>query len=88
MKRVTSISPSGEFSREFLSVAAAVLELQPMNSETRPSLYSIDEVEDLVKTIFPSPSEVFTKNFFRKPLFPIATLHETVFLYGYKGIAA
>ena len=43
-----------------------------------------EEVEELIKSLPPSPADILNNRFFRAPLFALVTLHNVVEFYGCK----
>ena len=68
-----------------ISIVAATkttLELYPLEDSGRPPP---EDVEALMKSLLPSPAQIFTEEFLRSPLFPVVLLSDIASFYGCAG---
>jgi len=54
----------------------------PQSATSPPSMPSPERVLSLIQNLLPPPSEIFTSEFFKLPLFPVAILYDIAEFYG------
>ena len=83
-KRVELVKVSDAVSTALVDMAKTTLEMFPVTATSTVATLSSawDDVESFMKSISPSPSEIFTEDFFKNPLFPVVALHDIAALYG------
>ena len=84
-KRMEIVKVSDDMSKSLIGVAKTTIEMFPVTATapaTTVSMPSWDDAEAFMKSLAPSPSEVFTEDFFKRPLFPVVTLHDVAKFYG------
>lgn len=78
-----TVKLSDDLSKALLNVCETTLSMFPLSAEGTVSTPTWDEVQSLMNSLLPSPSELYTEDFFKKPLFPVVTLHDISVFYGY-----
>ena len=85
-KRVNNVTLPDGLQKDLVSVAKAALDIHPITSpaSAAAAMSEAEEVEELIKSLLPSPADIRTNGFFRAPLFALVTLHNVVEFYGCK----
>ena len=82
LKRAKAVRLTGEIAISLISAAKTTLELYPMDSSESSPRPPAEEVEAFMRTLLPSPAEIFTEQFIRSPLFPVVLLGDVANFYG------
>lgn len=83
LKRIEIVKVSDPIFKALVVVAKETLHMFPVaGPNASSSLPNWNEVEFFMRSLSPSPSEVYTEEFFKKPLFTVVTLCDVSKLYG------
>ena len=84
-KRVNNVTLPDGLQKDLVSVAKAALDMHPITSpaSAAAAMPDAEEVEELIKSLLPSPAHILTNGFFRAPLLALVTRHFVGF-YGCK----
>eukprot|EP00172_Hildenbrandia_rubra_P000740 Plantae.Rhodophyta-Hildenbrandia_rubra.ctg14051.p1 GENE.Plantae.Rhodophyta-Hildenbrandia_rubra.ctg14051~~Plantae.Rhodophyta-Hildenbrandia_rubra.ctg14051.p1 ORF type:complete len:269 (-),score=29.64 Plantae.Rhodophyta-Hildenbrandia_rubra.ctg14051:865-1671(-) len=82
-KRMEIVKASDDMSKPLIEIAKMTLEMFPVTAAAAAaSMPKWQDAQSFMKSLTPSPSEVFTDDFFKRPLFPVVTLHDVAKFYG------
>eukprot|EP00171_Calliarthron_tuberculosum_P023656 IDg23656t1 len=72
----------------FIPIIQATLTFYPMkkNGDTLAVFSESGEVLSCIFDLFPTPSDIYTTEFFNYPIFPIKLLHSVVSFYGCSNV--
>ena len=82
VKWATTVRLKEDVAISIVAAAKTTLELYPLEDSGRPPP---EDVEALMKSLLPSPAQIFTEDFLRSPLFSVVLLSDVASFYGCTG---
>ena len=83
-KRANNVTLPDVLQKDMVSVAKAALDMHQITNpaSATAAMPDAEELEELIKSLPPSPADMLASGFFRAPLFALVNLHNVVEFYG------